>query len=140
MALKVRINQSFFPQCREQAMRVLIIDDNKIMRRIIQRTLRHAGYGDVEFTEATNGVQAYKIICDERPDLVVSNWNVPQLSGIDLLRRLRAEANDTKFGFVSAYGCSVVARKEASDAGALFMLPKPLTVEALRFEMAKMLT
>ena len=118
-------------------MKVLIVDDNKIMRRIIQRTLRHAGYGDVEVAEASDGVSAYKIICDQRPDLVVSNWNVPKLSGIDLLRRLRAEANETKFGFVSSYGCSPDARKEASDAGASFMLPKPLTVEALRFEMAK---
>ncbi len=71
-------------------MRILIVDDSTAMRKIITRTLRQAGYADHTIEEASDGAEALRRIVADPPDLVLSDWNMPGLSGLDLLRRLRA--------------------------------------------------
>ena len=112
-------------------MKVLVTDDSKVMRQIVTRTLRQAGYADVEVCEAGNGVEALDVIASEAPDLVLSDWNMPEMNGIDLLTNLRAQGRDVPFGFVTSEG-SPEMRDRAAKAGALFLIAKPFTADSFR--------
>jgi two-component system chemotaxis response regulator CheY len=59
---------------------------------------------------------------------VLSDWNMPEMSGIDCLRALRAASSTVPFGFVTSEGSSEL-REEAVSAGALFLIAKPFTPE-----------
>ncbi|MFF1530406.1 response regulator [Cellulomonas sp. NPDC058312] len=110
--------------------RVLIADDSRVMRQIVIRTLRQAGY-DWEITEAADGAEALDAVRADEPDVVLSDWNMPNMTGIDLLRALRAEGFSTPFGFVTSEG-SEEMRTTADEAGALFLIAKPFTADTFR--------
>ncbi|WP_129339372.1 response regulator [Cellulomonas endophytica] len=111
-------------------MRVLVADDSRVMRQIVVRTLRQAGY-DWQVREAANGAEALEAVREDEPDVVLSDWNMPEMTGIELLRRLRAEGFETPFGFVTSEG-SAEMRETADEAGALFLIAKPFTAESFR--------
>ena len=111
-------------------MRILIVDDSKAMRMIVIRSLRQAGFGDAEILEAPDGVQALEVIRSEAPDLVLSDWNMPDMSGIELLRAMNAEGLSVPLGFVTSESTAPM-RKQALEAGARFLLAKPFTADAL---------
>jgi two-component system chemotaxis response regulator CheY len=112
-------------------MHILIVDDSRVMRSIVTRTLRQAGYGDHDLSEAANGVEALAAACDTTPDLVLSDWNMPEMDGIELLGSLRRAGIDVPFGFVTTEG-SPEMRQRAADAGAAFLIAKPFTPETFR--------
>jgi len=112
------------------SLRVIVADDSKVMRQIVVRTLRQAGYGDWEVTEATNGAEALELALAQQPDLVLSDWNMPEMTGIELLRRLSA-ATDIPLGFITSEG-SPQMRELAQSEGALFLIAKPFTPDAFR--------
>lgn len=115
------------PQVRTgKVMKILVVDDSKAMRKIVARTLKQAGFEHCAVEEAENGSQAYAAIAAARPDLVLSDWNMPEMNGIELLQKLRADGNDVRFGFVTTEGTPEM-RKLALDAGALFLIAKPFT-------------
>ncbi len=109
-------------------MKILIIDDSKAMRMIVKRTLKQAGFGDATMSEATNGREGLTAIGADRPDLVLCDWNMPEMTGIELLRELRTQGNDVKFGFVTSEGTPEM-RQQAHDSGAVFLISKPFTAE-----------
>lgn len=111
-------------------MRVLVADDSRVMRQIVIRTLRQAGY-DWDITEAADGAVALDIARAEDPDLVLSDWNMPEMTGIELLRALRRLGLDIPLGFVTSEG-SAAMRAQADAAGALFLIAKPFTAETFR--------
>ncbi|WP_372594542.1 response regulator [Actinotalea sp.] len=111
-------------------MRVLVADDSRVMRQIVIRTLRQAGY-DWEVTEAADGASALEIAMEMDPDLILSDWNMPELTGIELLRRVQASGMEIPLGFVTSEG-STQMREAAEAAGALFLIAKPFTPEAFR--------
>ena len=111
-------------------MQILIVDDSKAMRMIVIRGLRQAGYGDAEFREAGNGVEALAAIQDETPDVVLCDWNMPDMTGIELLETLGQNGAKVPFGFVTSESTPVM-RKRALEAGAMFLLSKPFTPDAL---------
>jgi len=113
------------------SLRVIVADDSKVMRQIVIRTLRQAGYGDWEVTEATNGAEALELALAQRPDLVLSDWNMPEMTGIDLLRRLNASGADIPLGFITSEG-SPQMRELAESEGALFLIAKPFTPDSFR--------
>jgi two-component system chemotaxis response regulator CheY len=98
------------------------------MRQIVTRTLRQAGFGDHDLVEAADGSQAFAMTETENPDLVISDWNMPGLTGVEVLRKLRATGNDVKFGFVTSE-CTPEMQQQAEDAGAAFFIIKPFTAE-----------
>lgn len=112
-------------------MRVLVTDDSRVMRQIVIRTLRQAGYDWWDVTEATDGAVALEAIRNDPPDLVLSDWNMPEMTGIELLHALRQDGNDVPFGFVTSEG-SQEMRDQAEAAGALFLIAKPFTAESFR--------
>jgi two-component system chemotaxis response regulator CheY len=108
--------------------RVLIVDDSKVMRMIVVRALRQAGTGPVEVAEASDGIEALAAVESFAPDLILSDWNMPNMSGLDLLKALRAGGCETTFGFVTSETHPAL-REEATGAGATFLLTKPFSPE-----------
>jgi two-component system chemotaxis response regulator CheY len=109
-------------------MKILIVDDSKAMRMIVRRTLRQAGFGDHVVTEANNGKEALEAVRQSVPDLILSDWNMPEMNGIELLDSLRAEGVSVKFGFVTTERTPEM-RARATESGAAFLIVKPFTPE-----------
>lgn len=119
-------------------MDLLVVDDSKAMRMIVKRTLRQAGYGDANVKEAANGREALDMMGGWTPDLVLCDWNMPEMTGIELLEELRKQGNGVKFGFVTSEGTPEM-RDTASKAGALFLIHKPFTPETFKEKLGKVL-
>jgi two-component system chemotaxis response regulator CheY len=111
--------------------KILIVDDSKAMRLIVRRALRQAGFADEAIEEACNGAEALKAIRVKSPDLVLSDWNMPEMAGIDLLSALRKEGRQVPFVFVTSEG-TVEMRERATSAGAAALIAKPFDAETLR--------
>jgi two-component system chemotaxis response regulator CheY len=109
-------------------MKILIADDSRVMRQIVTRTLRQAGFEGHDLVEAADGRQAFDKVVEEKPDLVISDWNMPEMTGVEVLRALRAGGNEVKFGFVTSE-CTQEMQEQAEAAGALFFIIKPFTAE-----------
>ncbi|MCW2724956.1 MAG: response regulator receiver protein [Frankiales bacterium] len=112
-------------------MNVLVVDDSRAMRMIVIRTLRQAGFDGLDISEATNGREAFDAIQADRPDLVLSDWNMPEMTGIELLQALRRAGIDVPFGFVTSEGSDEM-RGLASQSGALFLIAKPFNADSMR--------
>ncbi len=112
-------------------MHVLIVDDSKAMRNIVMRAVRQAGFDSLTFQEASNGAEALKVVRETPPDLILADWNMPEMSGLELLKALRSDGNSVKVGFVTSESDPTM-RQLAFQAGALFMITKPFTPDALK--------
>ncbi len=79
----------------DKNMNILVVDDFSTMRRIITNVLRQLGFDNI--VEAEDGAKALQILEGEQVDFVITDWNMPQMSGLDLLKALRAsEKQDLK--------------------------------------------
>ncbi len=112
-------------------MRIVVVDDSKAMRMIVTRALRQAGYTGHQITEAANGREALEAIHCEGADLVLSDWNMPEMSGIQLLHTLRRDGRRVPFCFVTSEG-SPLMRAQAEEAGAMGLITKPFTAETFQ--------
>lgn len=109
-------------------MDILIVDDSRMMRSIIQRAIRQSGYRSLTVCEAENGVQALEKLRTETLKLVLSDWNMPEMSGLDLLRQVRAAGSNVPFGFITSEVSSAM-KELAANSGANFFICKPFTPE-----------
>lgn len=119
-------------------MKILVVDDSRAMRMIVMRTLRQAGI-EAETIEAEDGAIGLAKVRDEAPDLVLSDWNMPNMSGIEFLKALRSEGDTTRFGFVTSESNPQMVQ-EAISSGALFMITKPFTPESFSAAISKAVT
>jgi two-component system chemotaxis response regulator CheY len=110
-------------------MKILVADDSRAMRMIVIRTLRQAGFAGHEVIEAENGKEALEAAARQPIDLILSDWNMPEMTGIEFLRALRASGTRTPFCFVTSEG-SEEMREQAQAAGAVGLIAKPFTAEA----------
>ena len=111
-----------------KAVRVLVVDDDPSIRRMIMAALRRDGY---TFSEAANGKEALEVMRLERPDIVILDLMMPMVSGWDVLRE-RAENSDLlsiPVIVVSANRSAELAT--AMDKGICAFLPKPFDITAL---------
>ncbi len=109
-------------------MKILIVDDSKAMRMIIKRTLKDAGFGAHPLTEAGNGLEGLTALRREPFDLVLCDWNMPEMSGIEFIEAVKAEKIAVRFGFVTSESTDAM-RATAKEAGSEFLIGKPFTVE-----------
>ncbi|GAB1643329.1 response regulator [Krasilnikovia sp. MM14-A1259] len=109
-------------------MKILIADDSRVMRQIVTRTLRQAGFDGHDLIEASDGKETLDMAQGEKPDLIISDWNMPEMTGVEVLRKLRAAGNNVKFGFVTSE-CTQEMQDEATAAGSAFFIVKPFTAE-----------
>jgi two-component system, chemotaxis family, chemotaxis protein CheY len=86
----------------DKTMRILVVDDFSTMRRIIKNILKQLGFTHME--EADDGTTGWEVIQAGGIDFVISDWNMPKMSGIDLLRKVREsdEFGDMPFLMVTA--------------------------------------
>jgi two-component system chemotaxis response regulator CheY len=109
-------------------MDILLVDDSRTMRLIIQRAIRQAGYRGLTVDEAESAPQALEKLRGAKPKLILSDWNMPELSGLDFLKQIRSENNAVPFGFVTSEA-SLEMRTLAISSGASFFITKPFTPE-----------
>lgn len=109
-------------------MKILIVDDSNMMRAMVKRTLGQAGFVGHDLAEAPDGAAALDFLAANPVDMVLSDWNMPNMNGIDLLRSLRSAGNGVTFVFVTSEGTPAM-RALASEAGAAGMIEKPFTAE-----------
>jgi two-component system, chemotaxis family, chemotaxis protein CheY len=109
-------------------MDILLVDDSKTMRMIVQRAIRQAGFRGLTVCEAENGMQGLEKLTTEKPKLILSDWNMPEMSGIDFLVQVRAANINTPFGFVTAEA-SFETKALAMSSGATFLITKPFSPE-----------
>ena len=112
-------------------MDILVVDDSRIMRAILQRAIRQAGYRGLIVGEAENAMQALETLRAENPKLILSDWNMPEMTGLDFLKQVRASENDVPFGFITSLA-SAEMRTLAMSSGATFMLAKPFTADEIQ--------
>ena len=91
------------------------------------RVLRQAGYEFVA-EEAGDGKEALEKLEKFNPDLILSDWNMPTMNGIMMLKELRASGNTTRFGFITSRS-TLGSKDEAINTGADFFIYKPFTPE-----------
>ena len=117
----------------------LVIDDFSTMRRIVAGLLRQCGA--TKILEAEDGVQALKIIENNAIDFVVSDWNMPNMTGLELLKTLRAHP---KFARMPVLLITAEGKKEnivdAAQAGADGYIVKPFTLDTLQEKLTRILS
>lgn len=111
-------------------MRILIVDDSKAMQVILRRGVEKIDCESMEIQVTDDGLKALDIIRVWRPSLVLSDWHMPEMTGIELLNAINREMLDINVGFVTTETSSERV-KEAKNAGAKFILNKPFNDEAL---------
>jgi two-component system chemotaxis response regulator CheY len=121
-----------------QNMKFLVVDDFSTMRRIIRNLLKELGFTNVD--EAEDGVAALAKLKGGGFEFVVSDWNMPNMTGIELLRAIRADA-DLKH--LPVLMVTAEAKKEniieAAQAGASGYVVKPFTAATLDEKLGKIL-
>jgi len=117
-------------------MHLLIVDDSKAMRTMIIRTVKAAGLPEVAISEAANGVEALAAVHQSPPDLVITDWNMPEMSGIEFVEAVRAEGSAVPIGFVTSEQNPNILER-AYKAGAAFVLAKPFTPDGFKEALAK---
>ena len=105
-------------------MKVLVADDSRAMRMIVIRTLRQSGLAIDDVREAADGADALAAVPEFRPDLILSDWNMPNMTGMELLAALRDRGDTTPFGFVTSES-NPEMKERALAAGAGFLVTKP---------------
>ncbi|NJK88854.1 MAG: response regulator [Myxococcales bacterium] len=123
----------------DKNMRILSVDDFSTMRRIVKNILKQLGYTNVD--EAENGAAALDAMRDKKYDLVISDWNMPVKTGIELLRDVRSDPDlkETPFLMVTAEAekDNVV---QAMEAGVSNYILKPFTAKILEEKLAAIFT
>ena len=109
-------------------MKILLVDDSRTIRNIQKNVLKQLGHTDI--MEAEDGVQALARLAEQMADLLLVDWNMPNMDGITLIRKIR-ETNKS----VPIIMCTTEAEKsrvlEAVKAGVNNYIVKPFTVESL---------
>lgn len=117
-------------------MKVLVVDDMATMRRIVKNVLKQLGFSRVE--EAENGAEALQKLRAEAYGLVVSDWNMPVMTGIDMLRAIRS---DEKLKSIPVLMVTAEAQQgnliEAIQAGVSNYIVKPFTAETMQEKLNK---
>ena len=118
------------------SMRLLIVDDFSTMRRIVRNLLKELGYSNVD--EAEDGAAALSKLRREKFDFVISDWNMPNVTGIELLKAIR---EDESLKHLPVLMVTAEARKEniieAAQSGASGYIVKPFTAATLDEKLTK---
>ena len=118
--------------------KVLVVDDFSTMRKIIRNNLKSLGFSN--FVEAENGQEALEALKKDKLGLIISDWNMPKMSGIELLRAVRGDAGlkSIPFIMVTAEGQKDNVM-EAAEAGVSNYVVKPLTPDTFSEKLQKVL-
>ncbi len=120
----------------DKNMRILIVDDYSTMRRIIKNLMRELGFSNLD--EADDGTSALPMLKSGKFDFLITDWNMPGMTGIDLLAEVR---NDSELAEMPVLMVTAQAKKEeivrAAQAGVNGYVVKPFTAETLKEKINK---
>jgi two-component system, chemotaxis family, chemotaxis protein CheY len=119
-------------------LKFLVVDDFSTMRRIVKNLLQELGYAKVE--EADDGTTALPMLKSGDFDLLITDWNMPSMPGLELLKQVRA---DPKLAKMPVLMVTAEAKREqiveAAQAGVSGYIIKPFTAQTLSEKLAKIL-
>ncbi len=120
----------------DKNMNILVIDDYQTMIRIIKNLLRQLGFNNTD--EATDGEMALEKIGAKKYDLIISDWNMEPMTGLDLLKKVRDSGNKVPFIMVTAESKTenVLA---ARQAGVNNYIVKPFNADTLKTKLTSVL-
>jgi two-component system, chemotaxis family, chemotaxis protein CheY len=117
---------------------ILVVDDFMSMRRIVKGTLKSIGFNN--FIEAEDGVDALKKLEKEKVDLIISDWIMPNMNGLDFLKAVRGSDKFKKSPFIMVTAEGQKGNVlEAINAGVNNYIVKPFTPETLQAKLHKVL-
>jgi two-component system, chemotaxis family, chemotaxis protein CheY len=119
-----------------KSIRVLVVDDSAVMRKMVERSIREAGIQIGELMEAGDGWEALALVKQKMPDLVLCDINMPTMDGIEFVRTLKSAgaAKEVPVVMITTEG-SEARMAEAATAGACGYVRKPFTVEQIRSQL-----
>ncbi|MGC1955698.1 MAG: chemotaxis response regulator CheY [Gammaproteobacteria bacterium] len=116
--------------------KILVVDDFSTMRRIIKNLLRDIGFGNI--SEADDGLTALPVLKGGDFDLLITDWNMPGMTGLELLKAIRA---DPKLRPLPVLMVTAEAKREqiieAAQAGVNGYIVKPFTAQTLKEKLDK---
>lgn len=119
--------------------KVLVVDDFLTARRIMKNILKQIGFSNI--VEAENGEEALKVLKKDGIDLVVSDWNMPVMDGLEMLKAIRADEN---LKAITVLMVTAEAQKDnivdAISAGVSEYIVKPYTAKTIEEKLQKLLT
>lgn len=120
----------------DKNMNVLVVDDYQTMIRIIKNLLKQLGFNNVD--EATDGTAALGKIAEKQYGLIISDWNMEPMTGLDLLKNVRGAGNQVPFIMVTAESKTenVLAAREA---GVNNYIVKPFNADTLKTKLTSVL-
>jgi two-component system, chemotaxis family, chemotaxis protein CheY len=115
------------------AIRILIVDDSSVMRKIVERCLRQAGLEISLVLEASNGEEALALLNSNQVDLILSDINMPVMDGLEFVRRIQTveSAKNVPVVMITTEGGEKHV-KEALSLGAKGYIRKPFTPEQVK--------
>jgi two-component system chemotaxis response regulator CheY len=120
----------------DQKMKILVVDDFTTMRRIVKNLLKQLGYENID--EAEDGQQALSKLKNDKYHFVISDWNMPNMTGIELLQQIRSDLELKPLPFLMVTAESEKERViEAIKTGVNNYIIKPFTAEILKDKMEK---
>jgi two-component system chemotaxis response regulator CheY len=117
----------------DPSIRILVVDDMMTMRKLVSKVCRDLGFTNI--TEAADGALGWEVINSATPPigLVISDWNMPNCTGLDLLKRIRGDSRHKALPFVMVTAESEKHQLiEAMKAGVSSYVIKPFTADGLK--------
>lgn len=118
-------------------MRILVVDDSKAMRMIVMSTLRKVGLGEHTYIEANNGKEALSHVGQSIPDVILCDWNMPEMNGIQLITELNKQHSEKliekvpAFVFITSESTETM-QSQASAQGAVGFITKPFKADTFK--------
>jgi two-component system, chemotaxis family, chemotaxis protein CheY len=114
-------------------LRALVLDDSRVMRSMVMQSLRSTNLAEFEFTEAEDGVEGIAKFDPRTTDIVFADWNMPNMSGIEFVRRVRSTGKTDHIPIVMVTSEKTMGKIEEAldEARASAYICKPFTVEYL---------
>ena len=106
---------------------------------MILRAIRQAGFENLTFENAANGQEGLEKYDTFSPDIILSDWNMPVMDGMDFLKAVKQKNPDVRFGFVTSQA-TLLMKQEAKNAGALFLISKPFTADSFKDHLTPYIT
>ncbi len=125
----------------DKNMNVLVVDDYQTMIRIIKNLLKQLGFNNVD--EATDGTMAYDMVSKKKYGLVISDWNMEPMSGLELLKKVRATSENDNISKVPFIMITAESKTEnviaAKQAGVNNYIVKPFNAETLKTKISSVI-
>lgn len=122
------------------AFNILVVDDSSPMRKVIKKTIKASGFAMAEYSEASDGIEAMEILRSKWIDIVVTDYNMPNMNGILLIDEMKKDEVFTTIPIlvITTEG-SRIKIEEFAEKGAAGYIKKPFTPEEIRSKLHEIL-